>query len=118
VSNAVKYNKDNGRVDVMLSRDDGTITIEVKDTGIGMTKEEATKLFNDFVRIKNASTSGILGSGLGLSIVKKLALLYEGNAKVDSEPDVGSTFTVTLRDIAPEEQTAEAVPVDSEPAPE
>lgn len=118
VSNAVKYNKDNGRVDVNLSRQNGAITIAVKDTGIGMTKEEAAKLFNDFVRIRNARTSGILGSGLGLSIVKKLAQLYEGNVKVDSEPDAGSTFTVTLNDIEPGEQTTEAVATDAQPAPD
>lgn len=118
VSNAVKYNKDNGRVDVNLSRRNGAIAIAVKDTGIGMSKEEAAKLFHDFVRIKNSRTSGILGSGLGLSIVKKLVLLYEGNVKVDSEPDVGSTFTVTLNDIEPGEQTPEAVAADSQSTPE
>jgi signal transduction histidine kinase len=118
VSNAVKYNKDNGRVDVNLSRQNGTVTIAVKDTGIGMTKDEAAKLFNDFVRIKNSRTSGILGSGLGLSIVKKLALLYEGSIKVDSEPDAGSTFMVTLNDIEPGEQTTEAVATDAQPAPD
>lgn len=118
VSNAVKYNKDQGRVDVSLVRNEGGITIAVKDTGIGMTREEAAKLFNDFVRIKNASTSGILGSGLGLSIVKKLAHLYEGTVKVESEPGAGSTFTVTLRDIEPGTHAAETVSTDSQPAPE
>ena len=96
ISNAVKYNRDGGRVDVTLETQDGKLTIVVADTGIGMTEEEAGKLFNDFVRIRNEKTRNILGSGLGLSIVKKLALLYNGEVKVDSEPDVGSTFTVLL----------------------
>lgn len=108
VSNAVKYNKDNGRVDVNIGREDDSVTITVRDTGIGMSKEDTAKLFNDFVRIKNPSTSGILGSGLGLSIVKKLTLLYEGNVKVESTPGEGSTFTVTLKDIPPEKQPAHA----------
>ena len=116
VSNAVKYNKDNGRVDVLLSRDGEFLTIAVKDTGIGMTRDEAAKLFNDFVRIKNSSTSGILGSGLGLSIVKKLAMLYEGKVKVESEPGEGSTFTVTLKDAAPQQAPAEAQAADPHPA--
>lgn len=97
LSNAVKYNRDNGRVDVTLWRKGDVVTIQVADTGIGMTKEEAARLFSDFVRIKNAKTRNILGSGLGLSILKKLAGLYEGDAVVTSEPDKGSTFTVRLK---------------------
>lgn len=97
VSNAVKYNRDGGRVDVRLGSNGDTVTICVADTGIGMSGEEAAKLFGDFVRIKNAKTRNILGSGLGLSIVKKLAHIYGGDAAVASEPDKGSTFTVTLK---------------------
>jgi two-component system, sensor histidine kinase and response regulator len=99
VSNAVKYNRDSGRVDVSLSKSGDLVTIKVADTGIGMSKDEAGKLFGEFVRIKNARTRSILGSGLGLSIVKKLAMLYEGSARVESEPDVGSTFTVVMKDL-------------------
>jgi len=73
------------------------VRIDVSDTGIGMTPEECAKLFSDFVRIKNEKTRKILGSGLGLSILKKLSFLYGGDITVQSEPDVGSTFTVTLR---------------------
>jgi signal transduction histidine kinase len=98
ISNAVKYNRDDGRVDVSISRHADEITIRVADTGIGMTTEEAGKLFNEFVRIKTSQTRTILGSGLGLSIVRKLALLYGGDANVRSEPNVGSTFTVVLKD--------------------
>ena len=101
VSNAVKYNRDGGRVDVTLRRDNGSCTIRVADTGIGMTKDEAAKLFRDFVRIKNAETRNILGSGLGLSTVKKLAALYNGEVTVDSQPDVGTTFTVVLNAARP-----------------
>jgi len=96
LTNAVKYNRDGGKVDATITRDDGHIKIEVIDTGIGMTEQEAARLFNDFVRIKNQKTKNILGSGLGLSIVKKIAQLYHGDVAVRSQPDVGSTFTVTL----------------------
>jgi two-component system, sensor histidine kinase and response regulator len=97
VSNAVKYNRDQGRVDVTVKEADDFVTVTVKDTGIGMTQEESAKLFNDFVRIKNEKTQNILGSGLGLSIVKKIAGLYDGHVAVESNSDTGSTFTVTLR---------------------
>ena len=101
VSNAVKYNRDGGSVTVSLERKDGAVNIQVADTGIGLTPEESAKLFSEFVRIKNEDTFKILGSGLGLSTVRKLAHLYGGNASVKSERGVGSTFTVTLRDAAP-----------------
>jgi len=96
-SNAVKYNRDGGRVDAKLATDGQKVTISVTDTGIGMTAEEAGKLFKDFVRIKNEKTASIPGSGLGLSVLKKLAIMYGGDATVTSKPDVGSTFTVVLQ---------------------
>jgi len=96
ITNAVKYNRDGGQVEVKLQADSGQVRIVVSDTGIGMSTEEAARLFSDFVRIKNEKTRNILGSGLGLSTVKKIALLYGGEVSVQSEPDRGSTFTVTL----------------------
>jgi two-component system, sensor histidine kinase and response regulator len=130
VSNGVKYNKDGGSVTVMLERkaaaaptaadspddslDDaesgapgsvtgrpGQVKIQVADTGIGMTPEESAKLFQEFMRIKNEETYKILGSGLGLSTVRKLARLYGGDATVKSEKGKGSVFTVTLYDAEP-----------------
>jgi len=100
VSNAIKYNRDGGRVDVTLATEGQQIVITVADTGIGMTPQECAKLFQDFVRIKNRKTNNILGSGLGLSTVRKLASLYGGDAAVTSQPDVGSTFTVRLNRLS------------------
>lgn len=96
VSNAVKYNRDGGRVDVRLKAADDEIVIAVSDTGFGMTEEEIGRLFGEFVRIKNAKTRDALGSGLGLSILKRVVGLYQGTIAVESEPDKGSTFTVRL----------------------
>jgi two-component system, sensor histidine kinase and response regulator len=98
ISNAIKYNREEGRVDVRLMRDADRVTISVADTGIGLTPDEAARLFGEFVRIRNEKTQNILGSGLGLSIVKKLASLYGGQATVTSQSGVGSTFTVVLCD--------------------
>jgi signal transduction histidine kinase len=98
VSNAVKYNRDGGTVTVKLSRKGDAMRIAVTDTGHGLTPEEAGKLFNEFTRIKNEHTVKVLGSGLGLSTVRKIANMYNGEAVVSSEPGVGSTFTVTLHD--------------------
>ncbi len=97
ISNAVKYNRDGGSVTVKITDTDDRIRIDVQDTGIGMTPEETLRLFHEFSRIRNAKTRHILGSGLGLSIVKKIAELYDGDVHAVSAADQGSTFTVLLR---------------------
>ena len=97
ISNAVKYNRDQGRVGVTVGTAGDAVRIQVEDSGIGMTPEETQRLFSDFSRIKNEKTRNILGSGLGLSTLKKLVTLYNGDVTVKSKPDIGSTFTVTLR---------------------
>jgi len=61
-----------------------------------MNQEEQSKLFNEFFRVKNDRTKNISGSGLGLSIVKKITDLYKGEIKVNSKPDKGSTFFIKI----------------------
>jgi len=97
VSNAIKYNKGGGSVTVTVEDAPDQVAIAVRDTGIGMTAEEQGKLFGEFARIKNEKTRNILGSGLGLSILRRLAALYGGTVKVQSSPGEGSVFTVTLK---------------------
>lgn len=96
ISNAVKYNRDGGAVTVSIRDGASHVTVAVQDTGIGMTADECARLFGEFVRIRNEKTKNILGSGLGLSILKRIAALYRGEVRAASEPDVGTTFTVTL----------------------
>ncbi len=97
ISNAVKYNRDHGKVDITIRISGDDLRVQVEDTGIGMTPEETQRLFSDFSRIKNEKTRHILGSGLGLSTIKKLAMLYDGDILVKSEPGVGSVFTINMR---------------------
>jgi signal transduction histidine kinase len=96
LTNAVKYNKPNGKVTVAIRKKGDGIEIKVADTGIGMTKEQLDKLFKEFVRFKNERTKDVEGSGLGLSILKRVAKLYNGDVAVESAEDEGTTFTVTL----------------------
>lgn len=96
ISNAVKYNKDEGKVFVSLRKESKSTKIIVEDTGIGMTKEDMEKLFQEFVRIRNSKTKNVTGSGLGLSIAKKMVELNGGTIEVESTPDVGSKFIVSL----------------------
>lgn len=104
VSNAVKYNRDGGRVTVRVTEEPERLRLDVADTGIGMDEDEVDRLFGEFVRIKNDKTRGIEGSGLGLSILRRLARLNGGDVTVASVPDEGTTFTVTLaRNGVPQE---------------
>lgn len=96
ISNAVKYNRTGGRVDCFIEKLPEAVRISVSDTGIGMTEEETQKIFEDFVRIRNQQTRDITGSGLGLSIVKKIVDMYKGIVDVQSTPGKGTTFTITL----------------------
>ena len=96
IDNAVKYNREGGSVTLALRKAGDRITIEVADTGMGMTGEEQSRLFQEFVRIKNDRTRDIGGTGLGLAIVRQIAGRYEGTVAVRSEPDQGTTFTITL----------------------
>ncbi len=96
LSNAVKYNKENGSVDFYINCTGDTLNIRVKDTGIGMSKEDTANLFKEFMRVKNDKTREISGTGLGLSIIKKIVELNKGTVEVDSEPGVGTTFIIEI----------------------
>jgi two-component system, sensor histidine kinase and response regulator len=96
LSNAVKYNKRGGKVEITIDCSDTEVIVVFSDTGIGLQPDDIENLFAEFVRIKNEKTKNISGSGLGLSIVKKVIELYKGTIKVESTPDIGSIFTVRL----------------------
>jgi two-component system, sensor histidine kinase and response regulator len=96
ISNAVKYNKEGGKAEITIDASESEAILIFSDTGIGITKSDTENLFTEFVRIKNEKTRNISGSGLGLSIVKKVVELYHGTIKVDSTPDVGTVFTIRL----------------------
>jgi len=108
LTNAVKYNREGGRAVLELERRGGAIALRCSDTGIGMTEEELAKLFGEFVRMKNEHTRNIDGSGLGLSILKKVVKLYGGDVKVQSKYGEGTSFELTLQD-APVPASVEAV---------
>jgi signal transduction histidine kinase len=96
VSNAVKYNKVGGTANITIDSFETEVIITISDTGIGITKNDKEYLFTEFVRIKNEKTRNISGSGLGLSIVKKIVELYHGSIDLESIPDEGTTFTIRL----------------------
>lgn len=101
-SNAIKYNRTDGSIKVSLSIDKNYLKIKISDTGIGMRPEDKDRLFNEFFRAKNKFTQNIGGTGLGLSIVKRIIDSYYGKIDVESEYNVGSTFTIYLPNILPQ----------------
>jgi two-component system, OmpR family, phosphate regulon sensor histidine kinase PhoR len=96
VENAVKYSRDGGHVQVRIGRTGEYVTVSVRDDGIGMSAEESARVFDEFYRIRNEATAGIPGTGLGLSLVKRLTELHEGMVTVASEPSKGSEFVVSI----------------------
>lgn len=98
ISNGIKYNRENGTLEVKVFKSGNYLKLIFSDTGIGMTEEEQQKLFKEFSRIKNEKTRNISGSGLGLSIVDKIVRLYSGKIEVKSISGEGTTFTIALED--------------------
>lgn len=96
LSNASKYTFKKGRIDVSLSLKDGLLTLTLKDTGVGISKQQEPLLFKKFSRIYNDLTRQTEGSGIGLYITQKIITLHGGLITVESEPNVGSIFTVVL----------------------
>jgi PAS domain S-box-containing protein len=96
ISNAVKYNQPNGKVNVSLTGDDKNITISVSDTGMGIPKKDLGKLFSKFFRAENAVLSETEGTGLGLYVVKKFVEGWGGKLVVESELGKGSKFVLIL----------------------
>lgn len=96
ISNAIKYNRQQGSIVIKIYHSGNFVVTEIKDSGIGMKEEEKKKLFSEFFRAKNEFTKNISGTGLGLSIVKRIVESYSGKIEVESEYGVGTTFKVFL----------------------
>jgi signal transduction histidine kinase len=96
LTNAIKYSPRESTVRISARRDGAAVRISVADQGIGMSKDEVKRLFQKFYRTERAEKSGIQGTGIGLSIVKEIVTLHGGSIIVESAPEQGSTFTVTL----------------------
>ena len=96
IENAIKYNKENGIVTVILDADHQNAFITVQDTGIGIPAEEQHKIFDRFYRVDKTRDRMTGGTGLGLSITHRTILLHQGSIKVISEEGKGSTFVVRI----------------------
>jgi two-component system phosphate regulon sensor histidine kinase PhoR len=96
VDNAIKFNHPGGAVTVLAADSEGSPTIKVRDTGLGIPPEHLTRVFERFYRVDKARSREAGGTGLGLAIVKHLALAHGGEAYVASEVGAGSEFSIKL----------------------
>ena len=92
--NAIRYNKDGGKVTVDLKNKDGNIVLSVSDTGIGIPAEHQNRIFERFYRVDKSHSKGTGGTGLGLSIVKHAVAYHGGTIRLESKPQEGTTITV------------------------
>lgn len=96
MSNAVKYNRENGRVQVTVKQEANNLLIAVADTGIGIPKASQGRVFERFYRVDKGRSKKMGGTGLGLSIVKHIVQFYNGSISLESQVNVGTTITVRL----------------------
>lgn len=96
ISNAIKYNKKNGSISITAEIDGSFIRYDVKDTGIGISAAHLSRIFDDFYRADDERTKKIPGTGLGLTIAKKIVNSHFGRLEVESQAEKGSTFSVFL----------------------
>lgn len=96
IDNALKYTPKGGAVELMLTAEDGKAVLRVRDTGVGIAKEDLPFIFDRFYRVDKARSREVGGAGLGLSICKEIIEAHGGAIDVVSEPGKGSTFTVKI----------------------
>lgn len=96
IGNAVKYTPPHGRIVIGASAHENAVTVSVADTGIGISPEDQGKIFDRFYRVRRAETEHIEGTGIGLSIVKRLVEAHRGQIGLESTVGQGTTFYISL----------------------
>ena len=96
IHNAIKFNSVNGRIDIKAKSQDKKVVVSISDIGIGIKKEDLSKIFDKFFHVDRTGQENDPGNGLGLSIAQSIAKIHNGDIRVKSELKKGSIFTVTL----------------------
>lgn len=97
VRNAVRYNKNGGRVKIAADTTGNFVIVRIEDTGIGIKPDDIPRIFDEFFRVKNENTRQIAGTGLGLAITKTIIDAHGGHIEVKSEIGKGSKFNIYLQ---------------------
>ena len=96
ISNGINYNRQGGTMTIRGKAEEDYVVVDISDTGIGISEENLPFIFEEFFRVKNKETQGITGSGLGLSIAKRIIEAHHGTIKVASKAGCGTTFSLFL----------------------
>jgi signal transduction histidine kinase len=96
VSNAIKYNREGGYISINVKNSGEFVELKVSDNGVGIEKENLSQIFDKFYRIRTEKTRQVVGSGLGLPLIKDIIEAHLGMITVESNPEQETTFTVLL----------------------
>jgi len=94
--NAIRYNKENGKVYVSVGEEDDNVYLSVRDTGIGIDEEYRERIFERFYRVDKSRSKETGGTGLGLAIVKHIVALHHAELRLDSEVGVGTEIRIVF----------------------
>ena len=94
--NAIKYNRENGTVDVLVTRTEDGVNVIVRDTGLGIPLAHQDRVFERFYRVDKSHSKKVGGTGLGLAIVKHGALYHHAKLSLESTVDVGTAITIAF----------------------
>ncbi|MBB6463294.1 two-component regulator propeller domain-containing protein [Flammeovirga kamogawensis] len=97
LSNAFKYTPDHRSIHFSIKKENNEVLLEIKDTGLGISKEQKAHIFDLYYQANNSVNSTTIGTGIGLALIKQFVDLHHGTIDVISEQDKGSTFTVRLK---------------------
>ncbi|WP_306460596.1 cell wall metabolism sensor histidine kinase WalK [Bacillus sp. AFS073361] len=96
LTNAIKYNRENGTIDIELTKADKEVVVVIKDSGVGLSQKDFDRIFDRFYRADASRARSVEGTGLGLSIVQSIIDLHHGKIDLESIEGTGTTFTVHL----------------------
>ncbi|BED92887.1 MAG: HAMP domain-containing histidine kinase [Candidatus Paraimprobicoccus trichonymphae] len=97
ISNAIKYNKENGKINIKTFKTKKSVSIEIKDTGIGISESDIKHVFDKFYRAKTVKNSNTSGTGMGLYITNKIVKSHNGTIKLTSKLDKYTKFKINLK---------------------
>ncbi|WP_211746174.1 HAMP domain-containing sensor histidine kinase [Paenibacillus sp. Marseille-Q4541] len=99
ISNSIKFSEDGGSINISIKQDINNVTIQISDTGIGISLEDQKRIFERFFKVDRSHSRKYDGSGMGLAIVKQIVSLHQGEIRVESELGRGTSIIVTLPNV-------------------
>lgn len=96
IGNAIKFTPEGGKIEVFIEDNDSSVSISIKDSGIGISEEDQKFIFNRFEQGENGNCTKVSSSGIGLTLVKYIVTLHNGNIELESKLEEGTKVTIIL----------------------